>query len=131
MDELEFRRIEELQNRYYENLGRNKMNLREYQVKSKRTLNKELTQEQVLSNMLLGIIGETGEVADIVKKALYQGHKLDIEHIKEELGDIMFYMINLCNALDLELEEIIEGNYNKLLKRYPQGFSSERSVNRE
>ena len=42
----------------------------------------------------------------------------------------MFYIVNLCNLLNLDLETIIEGNYNKLLKRYPEGFSVERSVNR-
>lgn len=106
------------------------MNLKEYQDKSKRTLNKDLTPEQTLSNMVLGLIGETGEVADIIKKHLYQGHKLDIDHIKEELSDIMFYMVNLCNALDLDLETLLEQNYAKLLKRYPQGFNIDKSVNR-
>lgn len=106
------------------------MNLREYQTKSKRTLNYDLTYEQLLSNMVFGIVGETGEVVDILKKHLYQGHELSIERIVEELGDIMFYIVNLCNLLILDLETIIEGNYNKLLKRYPEGFSVERSINR-
>lgn len=43
----------------------------------------------------------------------------------------MFYIVNLCNLLGLELEDLIGGNYNKLLKRYPEGFNIERSVNRE
>ena len=106
------------------------MKLKEYQDKSKRTLNKELTTEQTLSNMVLGLIGETGEVADIIKKHLYQGHQLDMDHIKEEIGDVMFYMVNLCNALVLDLETLLEKNYAKLLKRYPEGFNSEQSVNR-
>lgn len=107
------------------------MNLREYQERSKRTLNYDLSNEQLLSNMVFGVVGETGEVVDIIKKHLYQGHKLDKDHIAEELGDTMFYVVNLCNLLNLNLESIIEGNYNKLLKRYPEGFSVERSVNRE
>lgn len=110
------------------------MNLREYQEKSKRTLNYDLTYNQILTNMIFGIIGETGEVVDILKKYLYQGHHLDeghIAHIAEEIGDIMFYIVNLCNLLELDLEIIIEANYNKLLKRYPNGFSVERSINRE
>ena len=107
------------------------MNLKEYQIKSMRTLNNELSHEQLISNMIMGIVGETGEVVDIVKKAFYQGHELDMKHIEEETGDVMFYIVNLCNLLNLNLEEVIEKNYNKLLKRYPEGFSEERSVNRE
>ncbi len=107
------------------------MNLTEYQAKSKRTLNTDLTKEQSLSNMIFGIVGETGEVVDILKKHLYQGHELDWFHIREEIGDVMFYIVNLCNLLNTDLEQIIEENYSKLLKRYPEGFSTERSVNRE
>ena len=84
--------------------GTKVMYLNDYQVKSKRTLNQELTKEQTVSNMIMGILGETGEVADVIKKHYYQGHDLDIEHIKEEIGDVMFYIVNLCNVLDLDLE---------------------------
>lgn len=107
------------------------MNLKEYQFKSARTLNEELTREQVLSNMMMGIQGESGEMADIIKKHLYQGHELDKYHIEEEIGDVMFYIANLCNLLNIDLEAAIEGNYNKLLKRYPKGFDVERSINRD
>lgn len=106
------------------------MDIKSYQVKSQRTVNKELHREQLLSNMIMGILGETGEVSDILKKYLYQGHDLDIDHIEEEIGDVMFYIANLCNILNLDLEDILECNYNKLLKRYPEGFSEERSINR-
>ena len=46
------------------------------------------------------------------------------------MGDIMFYMANLCNILEIDLETILDYNYNKLLNRYPNGFDVERSVNR-
>ena len=107
------------------------MHLREYQRKSIRTLNMSLTDRELLSNMIMGIAGEGGEVADIIKKHLYQGHRLDYEALKEEIGDVMFYIANLCNVLDLDLEIIIGENYDKLSKRYPGGFSEERSINRE
>lgn len=106
------------------------MSLNDYQVKSKRTLNQSLTKEQTVSNMIMGILGETGEVADIIKKHYYQGHDLDIEHIKEEIGDVMFYIVNLCNTLDLNLETLLYQNHEKLKKRYPNGFSEQESVNR-
>lgn len=107
------------------------MNLIEYQEKSMRTLNKDLSREQLLSNMAMGITGEAGEVVDILKKHLYQGHELDIPHIIEELGDVMFYIVNLCNLLDIDLEKTIANNYYKLLERYPEGFDVGRSINRD
>lgn len=107
------------------------MNIKEYQEKSTRTLNKKLIKDELLVNMIFGIVGETGEVVDLVKKFRFQGHKLDKEKLTEEIGDVMFYIANLCTLLDVDLEEVLEGNYNKLLKRYPEVFSEERSVNRE
>jgi NTP pyrophosphatase (non-canonical NTP hydrolase) len=106
------------------------MDARTYQKKSIRTLNTDLTQEQLLSNMIMGIAGESGEIADVVKKHLYQGHELDFKHIAEEIGDVMFYIVNLCNVLQLDLETILGQNYNKLLARYPEGFEAEKSINR-
>lgn len=107
------------------------MKIHEYQDLSLRTLNWELDTEQQLTNMILGIIGETGEVADILKKALYQGHELDIDHVAEEIGDVMFYIANLCTTLNLKLETIVEDNVAKLEKRYPNGFEIEKSLNRD
>lgn len=107
------------------------MNLQEYQSKSSRTMNKKLSLEQSISNMLMGIQGESGEVADILKKHLYQGHELNEDHLAEEIGDTMFYIVNLCNLLGLDLSKILETNYNKLLNRYPEGFDTFKSINRE
>ena len=107
------------------------MELKEYQEKSMRTLNNSIKASSQILNMLLGMSGETGEVVDLFKKHLFQGHDLDMDKLKEELGDVMYYIVNLCNLYDIELEDVIEGNHNKLLKRYPEGFSEERSVNRE
>lgn len=106
------------------------MKLYEYQDKSKRSLNKELSHEEVLANMCMGISGESGEVSDIIKKHLFQGHELNIDDLVEEIGDVMFYIVNLCNQLDLDLEYIIDLNYQKLLKRYPEGFDEDKSINR-
>lgn len=107
------------------------MRLREYQEQSKRTLNQSLDKKDQLTNMIIGVMGESGEVADIIKKSLYQGHDLDREKISEEIGDVMFYIVNLCNILELDLETIISNNYFKLLNRYPNGFEVARSVNRQ
>ena len=108
-----------------------KMNLKEFQEKSKRTINEELSKEQQLTNMIFGIIGEVGELTDIIKKNKFQGHDLDKDKLTEEIGDVMFYVANLCNVLDFELEELIAKNVLKLIKRYPNGFEKERSINRK
>lgn len=106
------------------------MEIKEFQKNSIRTLNMDLTKEQLLSNMVMGIAGESGEVADVIKKHLYQGHDLDVAHLKEEIGDVMFYIVNLANVLELDMQEVLEDNINKLRKRYPQGFDADRSINR-
>ena len=106
------------------------MDIREFQRVSTRTLNKELSKEQQVSNMIFGANGELGEVTDILKKFLFQGHKLDKQHLAEEIGDTLFYIVNLCTIYGLDVEDILQGNVDKLKKRFPQGFETERSINR-
>lgn len=79
----------------------------------------------------MGLAGECGEVADAVKKFLAQGHELDRDHLKEELGDCLYYLAITALAVGCKLDEVMEANIEKLLKRYPEGFSAERSVNRD
>ena len=83
----------------------------------------------------IGIASEGGEFSEIVKKCIFQGKPLDDEtvyHIKRELGDIMWYWINSCRALDLDPNEVIEENVNKLKSRYPGGeFDVHYSENRQ
>ena len=83
-----------------------------------------------LLNGVMGLNGESGECIDILKKALFQGHGLDTEHLAEELGDVAWYLAVSADALGYTLEEIMQMNVEKLRKRYPAGFSSDRSVNR-
>ena len=85
----------------------------------------------MLMNGVLGLCGETGEVADIVKKATFQGHELDKEHIAEELGDVSWYLAVAAHAIGYDLGDVFQMNIDKLAKRYPEGFSKERSLNRE
>ena len=80
--------------------------------------------------MVFGINGETGEVTDILKKHLFHGHELDIQHLKEEIGDIMFYLVNLASIYEIDFSEILQINIDKLMKRYPDGFDKEKSINR-
>ena len=72
----------------------------------------------------IGLASEGGELSEIVKKCVFQGKPLDDEtvfHLKRELGDVIWYWINTCRALDLDPNEVIEENVRKLQKRYPGG----------
>ena len=106
------------------------MNIRDFQTLSVRTMNKELTKEQQISNMVFGANGELGEVTDILKKYLYQGHRINKQHLAEEIGDTLFYIVNLCTLFNLDIEDILQGNVDKLRNRYPEGFDSTKSINR-
>ena len=107
------------------------MTINEYQKLAMTTLNPELSKKDVLINGVMGLCGESGEAIDIVKKHLHQGHELDREKLIRELGDIAWYLAETAAALDVSLEEVLERNIEKLRSRYPEGFSAERSVNRE
>ena len=81
----------------------------------------------------MGLSAESGEFIEIVKKCLFQGKPMDehtVWHAKRELGDILWYLVQGCIALDTNLEEIIYINTEKLESRYPDGFDSFRSENR-
>lgn len=106
------------------------MTINEYQKLAMTTLNPQLDKKDVLINGVMGLCGESGEAIDIVKKWLAQGHELDKEKLAKELGDIAWYLAETAYALDLPLEQIFRGNIDKLKKRYPEGFDSERSINR-
>ena len=83
----------------------------------------------------LGLCAESGEFTEIVKKILFQGKPVtqeNLTHMKRELGDIMWYFIQACIALDVSPEEIIEMNVDKLKSRYPGGeFDVHYSENRK
>ena len=115
----------------YNNLkGVIEMTINEYQKLAMTTLNPDLNKKDVLINGVMGLCGESGEVIDIVKKHLHQGHELDKEKIVKELGDVAWYLAEIAWALDVPLEEVLQGNIDKLKARYPEGFDSQRSVNR-
>lgn len=102
----------------------------EYQEDCMRTI-KTVFFEDKLTNGAIGLSAESGEVAGIVDKYIFQGHPLNQEHLAEELGDVLFYITVMTNTLGISLDYIMERNVKKRQKRYPQGFSKERSVNRE
>ena len=107
------------------------MTVNEYQKLAMVTLNPALDRKDVLINGVMGLCGEAGEAIDIVKKHLHQGHNLDREGLIKELGDIAWYLAETAYALDVSLEKVLRGNIDKLKARYPEGFETEKSVNRK
>lgn len=88
------------------------------------------TPEGMIRNAALGLAGESGEIADHIKKVDYHGHPLDAQYIAKELGDILWYCAQMCEAFGWDMSDVANANVQKLHNRYPEGFSSERSINR-
>ena len=78
----------------------------------------------------LGLVGEAGEIADVIKKIRFHDHHAQPGYILEELGDLFFYFVLMLEAQGYTLEGIVDFNIRKLEERYPDGFESERSMNR-
>ena len=107
------------------------MTINEYQTAALRTAQTDkLTARELLLNSALGLCGESGEVADLLKKYHFQGHDLDLEHIAKELGDIAWYLAVGAYSIGYDLEKILQMNVDKLKARYPDGFSADRSLHR-
>lgn len=106
------------------------MTVNDYQTQAMATLNPALSKKDVLINSVMGLCGESGEAIDIVKKWLAQGHPLDRDALIRELGDVAWYLAEAATALDVPLEEVFQGNLQKLRSRYPQGFDMTRSQTR-
>lgn len=109
--------------------GERKMTLNEYQGFAQRTSNC-ISGGAKIQNGCLGLAGEVGEVCDILKKYLYQGHPFDRRHMIEELGDVQWYVAELAAGLGITLSQLASSNIKKLRERYPEGFQKERSLNR-
>ena len=103
------------------------MQINEYKTLAMTTLNPSLSRKDVLINSVMGLCGEAGEAIDLVKKWLAQGHDLDKDRLIKELGDVAWYLAEAATALDVPLEDILQANIDKLKKRYPESFESERS----
>lgn len=103
-----------------------------YQEDAERTSGQagEQTQERlVYATISLG--GEVGELLNYIKKGIWHGHGVDKLAVQEEIGDLFWYMAEICSSLGLSLSDVAEMNIEKLKARYPQGFSEEASKNRK
>lgn len=106
------------------------MDLETYRTDVLRTVRPEMGERDRLLLGALGLAGEAGEVADSLKKMLFHDHPLDTDAVRDELGDVMWYVMFLCDTLGLTLDEILVGNVEKRRRRYPNGWDPERSRNR-
>lgn len=104
------------------------MKLNEYQELAQRTSNTK--PEDKLFCGVMGLNGEAGEVIDIVKKHMFQYHELDEEKVIEEVGDVLWYIAEIAEGLEVSIEDIAKYNIEKLKRRYPEGFETEKSINR-
>lgn len=103
----------------------------EYQALAQRTSAKKVTALEKIENGLMGLNGEAGECIDVLKKHKFQGHELNKDKLLDELSDVMWYIAETATGLGVTMQEVAEYNIEKLYKRFPAGFSVERSVNRK
>lgn len=79
----------------------------------------------------IGLAGEAGEVADLVKKQIFHQQGIDRLKMKKELGDVLWYVAALCTEFDLSMEEVMQHNIDKLKARFPDGYTPDRTTFRE
>lgn len=104
--------------------------LDDYQQAAMRTAGAALRPEDAFVLSALGLTGEAGEYADLIKKHVFHGHPLDVDKAAKELGDVLWYVARAAEAIGVPLSVIATRNIEKLQARYPEGFTQERSLNR-
>lgn len=107
------------------------MEIQEYQNKALRTCANLENNLQDNIHMSLGLVTESGEIADVFKKAIAYNKDIDWINIKEEIGDVMWYIANFCNINNWDLRDIMEINIKKLEARYPDKFTTNNAINRD
>lgn len=80
---------------------------------------------------LMGLPGEVGELEDMFKKWIFHETDVDEAHLKKEAGDVLWYLVMLCQSMGWKLEDVMWLNVDKLLARYPDGFDPDLSQNRK
>lgn len=108
------------------------MTFNEYQKLAMRTASNRTNDSWMtqFDTGVLGLNGEAGEIADDWKKFKYHGHDFDRDRMIKELGDVLWYVACATSGIAATMEEIAIGNIEKLKKRYPEGFDTDRSMNR-
>ena len=96
------------------------------------TLGQRLQEKRLLRlvHAQMGIAGESGELTDSIKKSVMYGKPVDVDNLKEECGDILWYMAILLDEIGSSFEEVMKGNHDKLERRYPTGFNETDAIKR-
>lgn len=98
------------------------MTWHDYQTGVERTLKSDHRVDMKVLAIGLGLCGEAGEVAELLKKQYLHGRALDLPKLAEELGDVLWYVSALCSMHGLNLGDVAAWNLEKLRARYPDGF---------
>ncbi len=107
------------------------LTLNQYQKLAQRTAGAGRNGERRQIIAALGLAGEAGEFANIIKKLTAHGHTISKTEMSDELGDVLWYLSEAATACNLDLNQIAQMNISKLKERYPEGFSEEKSINRK
>lgn len=96
-------------------------------------LNGDDAQLHRMNHSALGLMGEAGEIASALEKAIYYGQELDVVNLEEEIGDCLWRLAQLANALKVSLGDLMDRNIEKLKIRYPDKFDEDlaREENRD
>lgn len=90
-----------------------------------------LTYRHSVLHAAVGISTEAGEILDVLKKAWVYEQPINFPHLKEEMGDLLFYFTALCDLLEVTPAHLRNMNMDKLKKRYPKGYTDEDAVRRQ
>ena len=104
-----------------------------YQQSALRTAPAPGTRVDADADLLHGAIGvatESGELLDAIKKHIFYGKPLDLVNLREEIGDVMWYLAILCRATGTNMSDVASVNIEKLRLRYPDKFDVKRALNR-
>lgn len=106
------------------------MTTEQYQIETARTMADLNTIFDNEMHMALGMVTEAGELADVYKKALAYNKPIDYVNLKEEVGDLLWYISNYCSMNGWTIAEVMELNIKKLRSRFPEKFTQDLAINR-
>jgi NTP pyrophosphatase (non-canonical NTP hydrolase) len=101
------------------------MTFEEYQALARRTMNISLNEQEARTMIALGLTGEAGECSELIKKHIFHKRPLNLDDLRSELGDVLWYVAMLADACGLSLDEIAAANVEKLRGRYPACFGDQ------
>lgn len=107
------------------------MEIRDFAEKANRTLSPFLDKDEQNIHMILGMVTEVGELADVFKKNMAYGKKIDWVNVEEELGDVFWYLANFCTINNIDPTKVMQQCIDKLMARYPDQFTADKAINRD